>query len=233
MTTFILIPGLVSDGRVWQALAENLASRGEVFSADITALDRIPAMAETLLRQTRGDLVVVGHSLGGRVAIEIAHQAPDRVRALVLANTGHAPKKDGEEVRRQSMVDLGHCSMQALAELWLPPMLDPMRVSDNQLMDALRRMVVQAGAETHARQIQALVHRPDASLTLPHVTCPVLLLTGVQDSWSPEAQHREMAAMVKDATLEVIDEAGHFLPIEQPEKTRDTITNWLRNRGLI
>ena len=79
MTTFVLIPGLLSDARVWAALAGAL--RGPVVNADLTRDDTIPGMAARLLSETEGLLVAIGHSLGGRVAMEMAAQAPGRIRA--------------------------------------------------------------------------------------------------------------------------------------------------------
>ena len=70
---------------------------------------------------------VVRHSMGARVAIEMARQAPQRVDAMVLANTGHAPLQPGEMAKREAKIQQGHADMTALAARWLPPMLAPGR----------------------------------------------------------------------------------------------------------
>ena len=87
--------------------------------------------------------------------------------------------------------------------------------------------------QRHERQIRALLGRPDASHTLQHLLCPVLYLTGAQDGWSPVAQHQAMAAMTPQCELEVIGGAGHFMPVEQPERVADVVLPWLRRNGLI
>lgn len=231
MITLLLIPGLVSDGRVWRTVAAAAPDGFLPREADVTRDASIPAMAERLLAEVDGPIIAVGHSMGGRVAMEMARQAPERVRGLVLANTGHGPKKPGEEPKRQAKIDLGHEDMSALAADWLPPMLDPARVGDAALMADLTEMVLAAGPDVHERQIKALLDRPDASAYLPAIACPVLLLTGAQDGWSPEQQHREIADLLADAELQVIDGAGHFLPVERPDETAAAITDWLvRNK---
>src|SRR5689334_17884378 len=156
MATLALIPGLVSDSIVWAPLADAVGHRMPVHAADVSRASSISGMAENVLAATEGDLIVVGHSMGGRVAMEMARIAPDRIRGLVLANTGHHPKRDGEEVKRQQMMDLGHRSMDELADQWLPPMLHPDRLSDAGLIGHLRTMVLRAGADVHERQIRAL-----------------------------------------------------------------------------
>ena len=162
-------------------------------------------MAARALADFDGPISVIGHSMGGRVAIEMARLQPGRVTSLVLANTGHTSMKPGEEEKRGRLVDLGRRDMRELAEVWLPPMLAPDRIADLSLVDDLTQMVIKAGPEVHERQIRALLSRPDAGKTLPAITCPVLLMTGAQDRWSPEAQHREMAAMTSDSTVEIIN----------------------------
>lgn len=231
MVTHLLIPGLVSDGRIWRALGDTLAPRGPVVHGDVTRDDSIAAMAARLLAETEGPLVIVGHSMGGRVAMEMANQAPGRVRALVLANTGHNRLGADERPKREAKIALGHESMQSLAAEWLPPMLDPARTGDAELMAELTDMVLAAGADVHERQIRALMGRPDAGEYLPQLACPILLLTGAQDGWSPEAQHRHIADLAPDAELRVIESAGHFMPVERPDKTNAAINDWLDRRA--
>lgn len=229
MTTLVLIPGLLSDSRVWRALAE--ATDLPVHDADVRRDATITGMAGRLLDEVDGPIVPVGHSMGGRVAMEMAHLAPDRVRGLVLANTGHHPQRPGEQPKRQAKIDLGHADMARLAAEWLPPMLAPERTGDEALVDELTGMVLAAGPHVHERQIRALLDRPDAAAYLPRIACPVLLLTGAEDRWSPPAQHREIADLLPASELRIIDGAGHFLPVERPEETVAAITDWLhRNK---
>ncbi|GAB4356128.1 MAG: alpha/beta hydrolase [Oricola sp.] len=230
MKTLVLVPGLLSDAIVWKPLADAAAGLFRIHVADVSGGTSITGMAETILGEVAGPLVVAGHSMGGRVAMEMARIAPERVKGLVLANTGHHPKRDGEEVKRQAMIDLGYESMEKLAAQWLPPMVDPARSGDEALMAKLTAMVLRADAEQHERQIRALIARPDASAYLKDIACPVLLVTARQDAWSPIAQHEEIAGAVADAELVTIEHAGHFAPVERPEETTAAIMAWLQRR---
>lgn len=225
--TLVLIPGLVSDRIVWDAVAEAAGDRFAVHHADLSQGSDIAAWAAGLLQRLEGPLIVAGHSMGGRVAMEMAHQAPDRVIGLVLANTGHGPRRDGEEAKRQEMIDLGHSGIDALAERWLPPMLAPGNRDDAALVERLTQMVRRAGPDQHERQIRALLGRPNATAYLGELTCPILLITGSEDGWSPVAQHQDIANAVPDARLVVIDEAGHFAPVERPDPVTRAISEWL------
>lgn len=230
MATLVLVPGLASDRLVWQPVADAVAGKMPVHHADITQSDSIADMAVGLLAAVSGPVIVVGHSMGGRVAMEMVRTSPERVRGLVLANTGHHPKREDEEIKRQAMIDLGHKDMNLLAGTWLPQMVDAKRMKDTELMATLRAMVLRAGAAIHERQLHALLGRPDAKAYLKAIACPVLLIVGQQDNWSPISQHEEIAAEVADAELAVIENAGHFAPIERPDEVRAAITDWLSRR---
>jgi pimeloyl-ACP methyl ester carboxylesterase len=230
MATLALIPGLVSDSIVWAPLADAVAHRMSVHAADVSRTSSIPDMAESILAATEGDLIAVGHSMGGRVAMEMARIAPDRVRGLVLANTGHHPKREGEEIRRQQMIDLGHRSMQELADEWLPPMVDPARLTDAEVIASLRAMALRAGPDMHERQIRALINRPNATAYMAELGCPILLVAARHDSWSPIVQHQEIADAAPDTELVIIEDAGHFAPVERPAEVTDVIIGWLTRR---
>ena len=228
MSTLVLIPGLISDKIVWQALAAAAPREMTIYNADLTHSPTIPEMAQSILDDIDGTMIVVGHSLGGRVAMEMARIAPSRMIGLVLADTGYKPKSDGEEIKRQAMIDLGHESMEKLAAQWLPPMLNPETQADPQLFNDLTDMVLRANAKIHERQIRALMARPDAGQYLAQITCPTLLIVGRQDGWSPIAQHQEIADGVKSSQIVIIEDAGHFAPVEQETVVVKAITNWMK-----
>ena len=225
--TIVLVPGLLCDAFVWQPAIERLKSRFSVAVADVDRQDSIPAMAADALAANPGRLLVAGHSMGARVAMEMARQAPDRVERLALLDTGSHPYVKGEETKRLARVALAYeKGMAALAEDWLPGMVHAPRRRDRALMDALADMVCRKTPEIHERQIRALLDRPDARAYLKELRMPTLVAVGRQDQWSPLSQHEELAALLPNATLQVIDQAGHFAPVEQPEATIAIIEHW-------
>ncbi len=223
MPTLLLIPGLVSDAFVWHGVTARIPA----VVADVSIQATITAMAQDLLARHPGRLILAGHSMGGRVAMEMARLAPSRLAGMALLNTGMRPRREGEEAKRQEKIDLAHKSgMVALAESWLPGMMAAGRTPDPALMADLTAMVCRFTPDIHERQLRALLSRPDAALTLSAWTGPLLLLTGAQDVWSPVAQHQDIAALCPQARLEVIDAAGHFAPVEQPDRVGEIVARW-------
>lgn len=228
MAKILLIPGLICDAHVWQGCLQALAGH-DVAVADLGRQADITAMAEQLLATHPGALIVVGHSMGGRVAMEMARIAPARLRALALLNTGLAPLKPGELPKREAMIAFAHeQGMAALADHWLPGMMAAGIPPDPVVMAGLRAMVCRMTPDQHERHIRALIARPDASLRIGAWQGPLLLITGRQDIWSPIAQHEQIARLCPQARLEIIEEAGHFAPVEQPAAVADRIASWVR-----
>jgi len=225
MTT-VLIPGLLCDGVVWEPVLNQLTA--EV--ADLSTQDSLTQMAEDVLARYSGPLRVAGHSMGARVALEMARIAPQRIERLALLDTGIHPLKDGETAKRDEIVQFAYENgMEALADRWLPPMVYAENQTNTPMMADLRAMVLRMTPDLHARQIKALVNRPDASAYLSDIGCPVLLMVGRQDAWSPVSQHDDMRALLPKARLEIIENAGHFAPIEQPQAVADLLVPFLQS----
>lgn len=226
MTTTLLIPGLLCDGYCWTAVTERL----DAAVADLSTQDNLTRMAEDLLARHPGPLRVAGHSMGARVTIEMLRLAPERIEKAALLDTGIHPLKPGEREKRAEIVQFAYDNgMQALAERWLPPMVWEENRKNTRLMADLTAMVLRMNPDLHARQIKALVDRPDAEAVLPSVRCPLLVMVGRQDAWSPVAQHEDIVALAPGARLEIIENAGHFAPVEQPQAVADLLVPFLKD----
>ena len=228
----LALPGLLCDDLVWATQARALRAIADVTIADLSRPDDLAEMADAALAAMDGrtdePIDVVGHSMGGRVAFEIWRRAPERVASLVVLDTGVHPAGPDESRLRQPMLDKAATGgMRALADAWLPPMVHPDRRSDAEFMQPLREMVLRATPEQHARQIRALLHRPDATPLLGTITVPTLVVVGRQDEWSPVAQHERIAESIAGSRLEVIEESGHMVTLEQPDIVSAMLADWL------
>jgi pimeloyl-ACP methyl ester carboxylesterase len=214
----VFLPGLLCDDEVFATQTAALAPYAEVAVADFTDCASIEEMAGKALALFDGPVSLVGFSMGGRAALECLRTAPERVERLVLMDTGATPAREGEEVGRMELVDLAHREgMRALAARWLPPMVHADRETDPTLVGPITAMVERMTPAIFERQIRALLGRPDARPVLATIRCPMLVVVGRQDRWSPLEQNRALAESVPGARLAVIEEAGHFSPVERPE----------------
>jgi len=227
ITTIVLVPGLLCDRTVWSHFITRIGERVPVTVADLTSQNSITAMAEDTLDSCPGQLYVAGYSMGGRVAFEMVRLAKDRIKKLALLDTGVHPRKQGEEIRRKKLVDMAYANgMRALAEEWLPPFVHPDRHSDRHLMEMLTAMVERMSPEIHEIQINALLNRPDVRPLLSEINCETLLMAGRQDTWAPVAQHEDICRKLVNSSLVVVENAGHFAPVERPGIVSAELEKW-------
>jgi pimeloyl-ACP methyl ester carboxylesterase len=228
MQPLFLLCGLLCDETIWADVPSRLAPVADVHVLSFAGYSSIAGMAGRVLAGAPPRFAVAGHSMGGRVALEVWRQAPERVTALALLNTGVHPPRESEFDSRGLLVRLARRhGMAALADEWLPPMMgaSPDRVA--QIMPALKAMVQRSTVESFAGQINALLQRPDARPVLPSITVPTLLLSGTNDTWSSLSQHADMQRSVSRSTLVEIAGAGHMSPIERPDAVARALKRWL------
>ena len=228
-----MLPGLLCDRAAWQYQLDALGDDADCTSIEWGEEDSLVEMARTALRQAPGRFSLAGHSMGGRVALEVFRLAPQRVARVALFNTGYQARPQGaageeEERGRLTLLAVARSEgMRAMATQWLPPMIHPDRRTDAALVNTIIDMFARKTPVTFAAQIRALLGRPDARAVLEQIRCPALLLTGREDEWSPPARHAEMAAMIPGSQLVVIPECGHMSMLERPKAVTAALRLWL------
>ena len=230
-----LIPGLMCDHSVWQPLLPDLSPLAQCHIVDHGDADDLGEMARRVLAQAPARFAVAGHSMGGRVVLEILRLAPQRVSHVGLLDTGFKPLPEGvaaeeERRKRQALLDIARQQgVRAMAREWVKGMVAPQRLGDAVLLGEILDMFERKSADTFARQIRALLTRPDGTSVLQRIGVPTLVLCGEQDSWSPPAQHQAIAdVMPQHPPVCVIPGAGHMVTMEQPQAVAQALCDWLR-----
>ena len=227
--TVILVPGLLCDVDVWACQIAALSPRYEVIVPDLTRHDSLEGMAAHILEGAPERFSIIGHSMGGRVTLEVFRLAPARVARIGLLDTGVHPAPPEELPKRQAMLDISAGQgMTALADAWLPPMVRPgLLEADPAMRATLYAMIERMTPAIHRQQITALVNRPDAAPLLSQIACPALVGVGELDQWSPPDQHVPIAQAMADATMVVFEGAGHMAPMEAPDAINAAIAEWM------
>jgi pimeloyl-ACP methyl ester carboxylesterase len=222
--TICLLSGLLCDGTVWSTQAQALRQHHDVRVMHFANFDSIGAMAAHVLANMPERFLLAGHSMGGRVALEVYRRAPERIQKLALLDTGFGPAAADEAEKRGVLVRRALAEgIDAIAETWARPMIAPCNLADEELLDMVGRM----SGEIYAWQTRALLRRPDATPVLSAIRCPTLILCGKQDTWSPPARHEYMAASIPGSTLRLIDDCGHMSTMEQPDAVLASLEEWI------
>jgi pimeloyl-ACP methyl ester carboxylesterase len=228
MKTLYLLCGLLCDDVVWEAQARALRSRYDVRIVSFLQQDSITAMVGHVLSDAPDSFALAGHSMGGRVALEVYREAPGRIERLALLDTGYEGVVAGEAEKRALLVNQALADgIGSIARAWGLPMLAPSHREDALLVPAIIDMVGRMSGQLYAAQTRALLGRPDATSVLESIKCPTMILCGREDGWSPPARHEQMAALVPHSVLRLIDDCGHMAMMEQPDVVLSLMEEWL------
>lgn len=159
-----------------------------------------------------GPLVLVGHSLGGAVALEVALARPESIAGLVLVATGaRLPVPDHAFARLLQDLD-GECDRVARASLVYEEPSEVWRIASQ---------MVEAGYATlHADYTACAAF--DARERLADIDMPTLVIAGAEDPLTPPWLAEELAAGIPDATLRVLPAASHAVMVDR-ERTFDLL----------
>ena len=230
----LLIPGLMNDARVWQHQVAAWSNDREVHVADSSTHDSIAGIAgAALARGPAGRFALAGFSLGGYVALEIVRQAPERVAALALVDTGsRADTPDATALRRRMIaaVDAGSANFDPVVASFLPRVVHPSRTGDVALTDLLVAMAQSVGIAGFVRQQCAAIGRVDSRSTLLDIGCPTVVVCGRDDQVTPLELSDEMASSIPGARLVVIEQCGHMAPLERPDEVTEALADWANAR---
>ncbi len=189
-----------------------------LFAADVAAL------LDTLdLRSAH----VIGLSLGGCVAQQLALDFPARVERLVLVNTFARldmgdPLAAALLIVRMGVLSLVGLPMQArlvARRLFPKPEQAPLR--------SMAQQRIAANDPAAYRRSLAAVRAFDVLEQLPRITCPTLVIAGDRDTTVPLRAKQLLAARIPQARLEIIQDSGHATPIDQVEAFNHLVLEFL------
>ena len=221
-TPVIFLPGSLCDERVFADQLREIDQPCEV--ADLTLDDSIAAMAIRVLRAAPPRFALVGLSMGGIVASEIARLASERVLAMALLDTNLGVADDLQlRTRRRWASDVRSGRFAQVVEELVPALT----ISPEAHGPLIVEMATAVGPAGFLRQNEALLHRRDQLSTASRFQGPILIACGSHDRLCSPRVHADLAACFAHARLLVVEQAGHLSSIDQPEALTSGLTDWL------
>ena len=220
--TPVFIPGLLCTEWLFHGQAD-IASGTAVF-ANTRHHDTITGMAEAALAQTSGQLVPIGLSMGGYVALEMARLAPARISALALFSTNCRQDNDAQRAYREHTIKLAQSrGFRGVTRQFLAKFLSPQALTDTALIDGVLAMAEDIGHVTFARQQHAILERRAQHETLAALKVPLLIVCGINDTLTPPELSKEMADLAPYADLRLLPNVGHLSTLEAADTCRDAL----------
>lgn len=242
-TPAVLIHGLAGDSSAWRPQIERLRDSYRVIALDNRGAGRssapdYPYTTRHFADDTIGLLDslgvtepahIIGRSMGGAIAQEIALGYPDRVRSMVITASFGKLDRYGYQILdsiNEIVKSQGYGPAARVQSLFFFP---PGHFNENkEQMDAFEAALADTDRPIHGytKSTHAcLVH--DALDRLPNVQCPTLVLAGGQDVLCAADASREIAALIPGAELKVYDDASHFFLVQCFEESMRDIEEFL------
>jgi len=223
-----MVPGMMCDERIFSPQIEELSKNLEVTIADISSFSSVRELASDVLKKAPKSFSLLGHSMGGIVAMEIYSQEPNRIEKLILMDTN--PKAELDEVKSKREPQIKDVREGKLLEVMRDEMKpNYLAESENKssVLDVCMDMALSLGPDVFINQSRALQKRTDQLNTIQSINIPVLIMCGSEDKLCTVERHEMMHNMISDSDLKIINNAGHMPTLEQPRETTEVLKEWL------
>nr|WP_246449365.1 alpha/beta hydrolase [Paracoccus amoyensis] len=220
----IFIPGFMLDDDLWRDLAPLLHGLGPFDFADYSNATSFEDAAARIIAAAPDRFALIGFSMGGYVAREIALQAGDRVSHLVLIATSARGDTPERAAQKQMAYRLAKDSFRGVSRRSIAASLAPERQSDTALIERIHDMSLRLGRTAFRNQLS--FPRTGDIARLPDIHCPTLVIAGTKDQVRSIAESQELVAGIPNAEFATLD-AGHMLPIEAAEPLAALLRDFL------
>ncbi|MGB1360489.1 MAG: alpha/beta fold hydrolase [Alphaproteobacteria bacterium] len=229
MTTIVFIPGVLNTQNIFNNLINVIGNKVSVYHADTFHFDNLTNMANDILENVNGDIIAVGLSMGGYCALELLNQAPNRVKGLVLFNTGaRKPTEKNIEERLKKIEMSKKGRFIGVSKPIIDSILGDEQRNNQELRDLLAKMAVECGLDVFIRQQQAIISRTDHLEMLKDTNIPIACIAGDGDLITPPHLLQEISATSPNSKYHEIKGCGHMSPIEFPKETQKIFKDWLK-----
>ena len=174
---------------------------------------------------------IAGLSLGGQIALETYRQAPERIRALVLADTFASLDTPEQKQTRLDTADrfdregFGNFAIETLYKMMTPANAKAFPA----VAEHIIRMVHDSNPHGAAAALRGRTMRRDYIPLLRQITVPALIVVGREDAFTPVLLSEEMHCGIAGSRLEVIEGSGHMTNLERPEQFNTILASFLES----
>jgi pimeloyl-ACP methyl ester carboxylesterase len=235
----LLIHGFPMNKDVWKGYGEQLASDFKVITIDLPGFGQSPPkkipfsihdvaqdLIEFVEQQNFSDIAIVGHSLGGYVALSMVDQAPKYFSSLILFHSTALPDTIEKKASRNKVLEfIRNNGVLAFTSNFIPSLFAN---AQDPSIEKVKTLSVEATEQAVVGYTQAMRDRPDSSEILKNFGKPILFIGGDKDlGISPDSLFKQSSFTLKSEVL-ILKDTGHMGMFESFSQTIEKIRAFAR-----
>jgi len=229
----VLLHGFIESKNIWKDFVHALSGEFTVFTVDlpghgesevIEEVHSMQLMAQVvnavLDHEQAGPAVLVGHSMGGYVALEFARLFPHRVQGIALFHSQASPDSQEAKENRRRTINIVQQNRAGFIRQFIPDLFDQRHVEEyRSAIDELLEEAAKMSQEAIVAAIAGMRDRTGGLVYLMDTDKPVMFIIGKQDARIPYNQVLAQAVIPAHSEILLLDHVGHMGYIEAPSKT--------------
>ncbi len=225
----VLIPGFMLDDSLWDEFIHDLPSDWNIIKANLSQGETIEGIAQNIAQNAPEQFILIGFSLGGYIARSLVEQFPESALGLVLVASSSRPDRPEEINQKMTAIHLNtEETFRGLSSISIKKTLHPLNANNQTIIKRIQSMGKNLGYNEFVKQSRLNRETHDMNKIL----CPTLIISGKEDQIRTANEAIEMFKQIKNSTLEVIEDTGHMITIEQPKKLAAVILNWIKQKNI-
>lgn len=243
--TVVLIHGFCEDGSVWDYFREKLSAdfrlivpdlpgfRNSAFTKQELTIDWMADFVRAILDKEKiQNPIIIGHSMGGYIALALAERYPDLPAGIGLFHSHCFADDDEKKQNRQKGIDFvsKNGTAEFVSELYSNLFGEKFLSESKSTVEGLKAHAKIYPAETIMNCLKAMMNRPERVGVLKSFRKPVLFILGKRDKVISYEKSLEQCALPEVSEVHILENAGHMGMLEEPEKTLEVVAEFANLR---
>ena len=229
MKTIVLIPGYMCDDQIWINQIVRLKKKYKVIIPSLKRGNTIKEFSSRTLKLLPKKFSIVGFSMGGFVALDLAINYSKRVEDLILVGTNaRGVSKDRRRLLKKSEQELNNKNyIERFSQSSFESYIGKNNKKNKSYLKLINSMVRNHSFLCLKRQTNAILTRPSQLNKLSKITARCMIIVGSDDKLSSKEMNTELNKNISGSELFYIKQSGHFVMIEQSKKFNQLLFKWL------
>lgn len=227
--TLLFLHGWRSNKEVWQKVIKSISDdKYQIFVLDLpgfggsqipkqpmTVGDYVDVVEEFIKKLDLKNVIIVGHSFGGRVGIKLAAKYPTLVEKLVLVDSAGFAMSSSRKVLYRSLAKI-------VKPVFQPKFMQPLRKKIYQKIGAEDYVATPEMQKTFVN-----ITGEDLSADMKNIKCPTLIIWGEDDTDTPLRYLHQMTSLIPNNKYQTLSGAGHYSFLDKPEEFAKVIEEFI------